>query len=44
VKNYSSKRAKRGKTAYRTPSRFLNCQPRKIAERKAGGKKDSKYF
>jgi len=44
VKNYSSKRAKRGKTAYRTPSRFLNFQPKKIAGQKAGGKRSSKCF
>jgi hypothetical protein len=39
MKNYSSKRAKRGKTAYRTPSRFLNCQPKKIAECKVKEKR-----
>jgi len=44
VKNYSSKRVKKGKTAYRTPSRFLNFQPRRIAENKAGGKRGPKCF
>jgi len=38
MKNYSSKRAKRGKTAYRTPSRFLNYQPQKIDRQRAKGK------
>lgn len=32
MKKYSSKRAKKGKTAYRTPSRFFNRQ--KFTEQK----------
>jgi|GEM_PF-4103100 len=32
MKNYSSKQAKRGRVAYRTPSRFLNSRARKISK------------
>ncbi len=35
MKNYSSKQAKRGKLAYRTPDRFIFRQFLKNAERKS---------
>jgi len=40
MRNYASKRAKKGKLAYRTPSRFIPCQIFKTTKVKSiGGKK-----